>query len=170
MAHEWQSTTSVFDDEFGIAPSSVFSSTSARSMPWETKKARDDPGPLAYNLSGRKSVSNELHRHSAKSAAFASTSDRFAKTRQAAPDSIGVAHSAMGASTSGGLLVLLPAVPCSCPETPGGPSAFHTPIEVRFAYSSPITTVTFSPALLVANKQTTQTGRQQARTTSIRDN
>ena len=51
-----------------------------------------------------------------------------------------------GESTSGGLVVVLPAVPCSCPATPRGPRGFHVPTSERLENSSPMTTVTFSPA------------------------
>ena len=56
-----------------------------------------------------------------------------------------------GESTSGGFVVVLPAVPCSCPATPRGPRGFHVPTSERLENSSPMTTVTFSPAW---NRQT----------------
>ena len=65
-----------------------------------------------------------------------------------------------GESTSGGVLVMLPTVPCSCPATPGGPSVFQVPTDERFGYSSPITTVTFSPVLSQTNKQTRKNVQQ----------
>ena len=78
----WTSSAARDLDEYGIAPSSVFSSTSARGMPWEASKlARPDPAPHDYNTSGYRAMATPRNPHSKASAAFASGSDRFIKTK-----------------------------------------------------------------------------------------
>ena len=78
--------TSAEVDEYGVAPSSVFSSGLARTMPWEAKKAVNDPGPSRYDISNHRSIGSGCCRHSTQSAAFASSSNRFPKPRPAAGD------------------------------------------------------------------------------------
>lgn len=75
-------------DDYGLAPSSCFASTSARSMPWDPGGGRgvpsaSQPAPGAYDVSGYRAMATLKSPHSAKSAAFASSAGRFPKTRAA---------------------------------------------------------------------------------------
>lgn len=55
-------------------------------MPWEIKKHTEQPAPSAYDVSSHRSMGSQCSQHSARSAAFASSSDRFPKPRPAAGD------------------------------------------------------------------------------------
>ena len=71
-------------EEYGVAPSSVFASTSRRSMPWEKPGTKQETvGPGAYDTSGDRSMASQCCKHSARSAAFASSADRFPRARPA---------------------------------------------------------------------------------------
>jgi hypothetical protein len=77
------------DDDLGMAPSSVFASTSSRDLPWQgygQEKASREPAPWSYNTNKHNACATLRSPHSTRSAAFASSSERFAKVRPAAGD------------------------------------------------------------------------------------
>ena len=79
----WTSAEAAYDDdEFGgPVNSSVFSSTTPRDMPWDRSPRRVNPAPDVYDTAGHKAIATLRNPHSRQSAAFASSSDRFAKVK-----------------------------------------------------------------------------------------